>query len=125
MQTRGEHWALPEPLVGCRRRTLSMTTECGVAAEPPPPPAVDLQDLAQWLWGISTSWVAGKCLMGSVPQLSGVSVSPSLGLMSLLPLQGYHRSNHFIATQGEPRPALSANASSAPDVAARFCSWWG
>lgn len=62
---------------------------------------------------------------GSVPQLSGVSVSPSLGLMSLLPLQGYHRSNHFIATQGEPCPALSANASSAPDVAARFFSWWG
>lgn len=61
---------------------------------------------------------------GSVAQLSGASVSPGLELMSVLPLQGYHRSNHFIATQGESRPALSASGSSAPDVAARFCSWW-
>lgn len=49
---------------------------------------------------------------------------PSLRLMSLLPLQGYHRSNHFIATQGESCPALSASGSLAPDAAARFCSWW-
>lgn len=82
------------PSTGC--------ADCGVAAEPPP--AVALQNLAQWLWG------------GNFSQLGGLEMSkglcPRLGLMSLLPLQGYHRSNHFIATQGESRPALSA-----PDVA--------
>lgn len=40
-------------------------------------------------------------------QLLSVLVSPALGLMSLLPLQGYHRSNHFIATQGELQPPSS------------------
>lgn len=56
--------------------------------------------------------------VGNFYQLGGWEVSkglcPSLGMMSLLPLQGYHRSNHFIATQGESCPALSASGSSPP-----------
>lgn len=44
---------------------------------------------------------------------------PQLGLTPPLPLQGYHRSNHFIATQGESSPPLH----SLPDSAAGFCPW--
>lgn len=44
----------------------------------------------------------------ALPQLLGVSqCPPNLRLTSLLLLQGYHRSNHFIATQGELSPSSS------------------
>lgn len=60
---------------------------------------------------LGTCWWWQKGLVGqcsSAPQ-------PPLGLTPLLPLQGYHRSNHFIATQGESTPLFSLSAG--------FTSW--
>lgn len=72
--------------------------------------------VAQLTWAPAAADQAGFCWAVLECPMSYLS-----GLTPMLLLQGYHRSNHFIATQGELSPLSLLSASS--DSAARFCPW--